>query len=98
MLQGEWSLYDMYYVSSDSTFISEYNPTDSIVLLFDGNSYKERTPIGENDEKLRFNVIDYRIIFHQDSSIYDWTNIEVLSADSLILTKANRIWKYKKVK
>lgn len=98
LLQGTWLLQDLYYISSDSILISEYKPKDSVTLLFDEDNYKEYIGVSHETVDLMFNVSDYRIMFYQDSSIYDWTNIEALSPDSLVLSKANRIWKYKKIK
>lgn len=97
LLQGRWLMQDTYYISSDSSIISEYSPGDSIILLFDEDRYKEYFSNGGKEINLRFDISDYRIMFYKDSSIFDWTNIDVLSPDSLVLSKANRIWQYKKI-
>lgn len=98
LLQGEWLMIDTYYISSDSTIISEYIPTDSILLRFDAGQYTEYLSGDHKEINLRFNVSEFRIMFYKDSSIYDWTNIDILTADSLVLSKANRIWQYRKIK
>lgn len=98
LLQGEWMMVDMYYILSDSTIVSEYKPNDSILLQFDGNEYLEYIRSENKRINLKYNVLDYRILLYKDSSIYDWTNIDILTPDSLVLSKANKIWQYKKVK
>lgn len=97
LLQGNWLMKDTYYVSSDSSIISEYRPNDSIILSFDEDHYREYLRSGGREINLRFDVSDYRIMLYKDSSIFDWTNIEVLSSDSLVLSKANRVWQYQKI-
>lgn len=97
LLQGQWLMTAMYKEAQDSAYIPEYLPEDSIILSFEGNNYAEY--MGESSKKLdlTFDVHNYRIILHRDSSIYDWTDIEILTKDSLVLSKVDYKWQYKKI-
>lgn len=96
LLQGKWLMSDMYYIASDSSVIDEYEPKDSIILYFEENNYWEYLSSNAKNTSLNFEVSDYRIVFYKDSSIFDWTNINLLTPDSLVLSKANRTWRYTK--
>lgn len=97
MLQGGWLMHEMYREEEDSTFIPDFLPEDSVILQFEGNSYTEF--FGKDDRKLglTFDVYDYRLILYRNDTIYDWINIDVLTEDSLVLSKVDYKWQYKRV-
>lgn len=95
-IQGKWMLVDADRDLFDTINV-DYNKQITY-LIFNGNKCSQQmVDLNETSDYI-FTIKDFELNLYTDSVLNNSLHIDMLTADSLILSKGeNSLWKYKKI-
>ncbi|GAB6010366.1 lipocalin family protein [Dysgonomonas reticulitermitis] len=95
-IQGKWMLVDAERNLFDTINV-DYNKQITY-LIFNGNKCSQQMVDLNETSEYTFTISDFELNLHTDSVLNNTLHINLLTADSLILSKGeNSLWKYKKI-
>lgn len=96
LIQGKWMLVDTDRDLFDTVKI-DYNKQVTY-LIFNGDKCSQQMVDLNEISDYRFTIEDFNLNLYTDSVLNNTLHINLLTADSLILSKGeNSMWKYKKI-
>ena len=96
LIQGKWMLVDADRDLLDTIKV-DYNKQVTY-LVFTGNKCSQQMVDLNETTDYTFTISDFDLNLHTDSVLDNKLHIDLLTADSLILSKGDKsLWKYKKI-
>lgn len=93
LIQGKWMLVDVERGALDSVKVDYYKQVT--YLTFEGNKCSQQMIDLNEVSNYSFSIRDFRLDLYSDSLLSSSLNIDMLTTDSLILSKGNNsVWKY----
>ncbi|WP_051697679.1 hypothetical protein [Prevotella sp. 10(H)] len=95
LIQGKWVLADAERTVMYDTVNVDYNK-ELTFLIFEGNKCSQHMSDIKDTIDFTFVIRNYELRLYKDDKPFRKLDIDLLSADSLILSVTDNIWIYKK--